>query len=405
MKTRYGPSPWIALFPDTRRPSLPALRGERTADVIIVGAGLTGVATAYLCAAAGMRPYVIESHRIGQGSAGRSAGLLLPEPGPAFKDVVAAHGLRAGRKIFESWRRGSLDAASLLRRLGVKCGLEAQDDLLVAPPFGDRLLRREHDARVAAGLGARWLTDKQIKQLAKLDASGGIASRDAFVLDPYRACLGIASAARKRGARLFEESHVKKVAFGKKGVEVTLDDAVVRASTIVVTTGVATPEFKPLRRHFKRRQTYLALTEPMPAAVRTQMLPSTLTLHDSRMPRHRLRWTPDGRMLIAGADQDEPPARLRDAVLRQRTGQLMYELLTMYPGISGLQPEYGWDLTYGETADGLMYIGPHRNYPHHLFALGGRGDSITGAFLAARILVRALRSEAQKGDDVFGWTR
>ncbi len=35
----------------------------------------------------------------------------------------------------------------------------------------------------------------------------------------------------------------------------------------------------------------------------------------------------------------------------------------MYPVISGLQPEYGWEMAYGETADGLMYIGPHRNYP------------------------------------------
>ena len=56
----------------------------------------------------------------------------------------------------------------------------------------------------------------------------------------------------------------------------------------------------------------------------------------------------------------------------QRTGQLMYELLTTYPVISGLQPEYGWEVPYGETADGLPYIGPHRNYPRHLFALGGR---------------------------------
>ena len=83
----------------------------------------------------------------------------------------------------------------------------------------------------------------------------------------------------------------------------------------------------------------------------------------------------------------------------------MYELLTMYPAISGLRPAYGWELMYGATADGLMYVGPHRNYPHHLFALGGQGDSITGAFLAARILTRALHGQSQKGDDVFGWTR
>ena len=43
-----------------------------------------------------------------------------------------------------------------------------------------------------------------------------------------------------------------------------------------------------------------------------------------------------------------------------------------------------------------MYIGPHRNYPRHLFALGGAGDSVTGAFLAARILVRALQGDAAR---------
>jgi len=62
-------------------------------------------------------------------------------------------------------------------------------------------------------------------------------------------------------------------------------------------------------------------------------------------------------------------------------------------------------VTYGETADGLPYIGPHRNYPHHLFALGGSSDSVTGAFLAARILARAITGTAAKGDEVFGWTR
>jgi len=68
-------------------------------------------------------------------------------------------------------------------------------------------------------------------------------------------------------------------------------------------------------------------------------------------------------------------------------------------------PQYGWDLTYGETIDGLPYVGSHRNYPRHLFALGGGRDSISGAFLAARVLARAAAGEPEKGDDVFGFAR
>ena len=98
--------------------------------------------------------------------------------------------------------------------------------------------------------------------------------------------------------------------------------------------------------------------------------------------------------------------RARDGLVHQWTFELMYELLKMYPAISGLQPAFGWRLSSAVTKDALPYIGPHRNYPRHLFALGGSaGDSVTGAFLAARVLVRALEGQPESSDDAFGFTR
>jgi glycine/D-amino acid oxidase-like deaminating enzyme len=405
MRTRYGASPWVSEFPATRRPDYPRLRGENAAAVIIVGGGLTGCATAYACAVAGLRPIVVEADRIGQGSAGRSAGLLLSEPGPAFRDVARAHGLRAARRVYESWEKGASDAAAVLRRLKIAGGVETFGSLIVAFRGDEKTLQREYAARNEAGLEARWIAQKQVRQATALDAFAGMRLHDGFAVDPYRACVALAGAAARRGARFFERSSVTNVRAGGKHVEVLLDDAVARADTLIVTTGSATREFKPLRRHFKPRETYLVLTDVMPLPMRKQLGRRDATILDTRAPRHRIRWTSDGRIVIAGADQDETPARTRDAVRVQRTGQLMYELLTMYPAISGLQPAYGWEMGYGETADGLMYIGPHRNYPRHLFGLGGGGDSITGAFVAARILARAVRGASDKSDDVFGWTR
>lgn len=405
MPTRYGESPWIFEFPRTRRPDLPRLRGEHACDVVIVGGGLTGCATAYTCAMAGLKPILIEADRVGQGSAGRSAGLLLGEPGPLFRDVAQAHGVRAARRVFEAWGRGASDGAALLKRLKLPGGVLPLSDLLVALRGDDRILRREQTTRDDAGVPTRWLTERQARSATNLDAIAALRVRDGFGLDPYRACLTLATAAARRGATLYERSAVKKVKAGRKSVDVITTDASIRADTVIVTTGVATAEFTPLRRHFKRRETYLVMTAPVPAAMRKHLAPSGTTIRDLQTPRHRIRWTADQRIVVAGADQDETPARIRDAVLVQRTGQLMYELLTMYPTMSGLQPQYGWNLTHGETADGLMYIGPHRNYPHHLFALGGGGDTISGAFVAARMLARAARGQVEKADEVFGWTR
>ena len=405
MRTRYGISPWIDQLPSSRRPDYSRLRGEQTADVAIVGGGITGCATAYACAMAGIKAIVVEADRIGQGSAGRSAGLLLPEPGPAFRDVEKAHGLRAARTAFEAWRSASLDGAALLRRLNIKCGLESMDALVVAAGDDEKKLRREYDARVNAKLDVSWLSPKQLKNASVPEAPGAIRMRDAFGLDPYRACLGFAVAAASRRAVIFERSRVKKVNVTRRHVEVIAEGGTIRAGTIIVTTGTAGTEFKQLRRHFKRRESYLVLTEPMPAAMKKQLGRRDATFRDTGTPHHRVRWTSDDRILVGGARQDETPEKNRAAVLLQRTGQLMYELLLMFPVISGLKPEYGWELISGETADGLMYIGPHRNHPRHLFALGSGAESVTGAFLAARILVRALQDASEEEDAVWGFTR
>jgi glycine/D-amino acid oxidase-like deaminating enzyme len=405
LRTRYGISPWVDRFPATRVRDYPRLRGDHTFDVAIVGAGLTGSATAYLCAAAGLKTIVLEAERVGRGSSGRSAGLLLPEPGPAFRDVEQTHGLRAARTAFERWRRAALEGAALLRRLNIKCGLKPVIPLIVADRYDEKMLRREFDARSKAGIEATWLTRQLLGKLTVPEAPAAIRMRDAFTLDPYRACLGLATAAAARRVLICERSRVKKVTFTRKHVDVIAEGGTIRASTAIVTTGTATLEFRQLRRHFKRRENYLVLTEPMPAAIRKQFGARDTTFRDTRNPHRRVRWTDDDRILVAGATQDETPEQQRPAVLVQRTGQLMYELLTMFPVISGLMPEYGWESITGETADGLMYIGPHRNYPHHLFALGGGGDSVTGAFLAARILARAAQGASEKEDAVWGFTR
>ena len=405
MPTRFGTSPWIQRFPASRVPAFPRYRGDRVADVVVIGGGLTGCAAAHACAAAGLTTILLERDRMGHGRSGRGLGLLSPEPGPAFRDVVEAHGLNAARRVFDVWRRGALDGAALLRRLGVPCHLDPREALGVARGDQERDLRREYEGRREAGLDVAWLNRRQLQARMRLDAAGGLKTRDAFMLDPYRACLGLASAAAARGALCFERSGVRKVRFTRKLAEVVVDQGRIKTSRVIVATATATEEFRSLRRHLDRRETYLVLTGRMPAAMRKELGDRRVILRGAGVPPDHAGWTHDDRLVISGADQPETPARTREAALVQRTGELMYEVLRLYPAISGLRPEFGWESVYGQAADGLPYIGAHRNYPHHLFAIGGHPASATGAFAAARILLRAVRGTPESEDEVFGWNR
>ena len=404
MRLVYGRSPWVDRFPKSRVPAFPRYKGDSDIDVAIIGGGLTGCATAYAFAAAGVRVSLFEAERVGQGSSAASSGWMTEEPSARFSDVDKALGRRAARHAWSAWRRAALDFTALIRRLDLKCHLESRSGLLVArTPEQAALLVREQKLRSEAGVESTVVPARSIGAIAGFPASAALRSRDNATVDPLRATLGLAAAAKKRGARIFEQSEVIKTSFTRESATVSVGSGIVRARRVIVATGTPPAAFKPLARHFQPRTAFLVLTEPVPAKLRKSLGSRDHLLRDGADPPHRIAWLDDERLLVSGADGGRVTGRLRDAALVQRTGQLMYELSTFYPEISGLQPAYGWDAPYSTTSHGLPVIGPHRNYPHHLFALGDGNQSVTGAFLASRILLRHHQEDPQAADLAFGF--
>jgi glycine/D-amino acid oxidase-like deaminating enzyme len=266
-------------------------------------------------------------------------------------------------------------------------------------------LKKEQKIRRDAGLDAPMLSAAATKK--ELAVDGAIAMRDkgAASLDPYRACIGLAEAAAERGAAIYERSPVKRTTFTRRTATVVTGEGSIKTERIIVATGAPTKLFASLERHFWYHTTYLASTEPVPAKIRRQLGSRTMLLRDSVVPPHLVRWVGEDRLLVCGADGPDEPERLREKTVVQRTGQLMYELSTIYPDISGLQPDYGWASQYTRTTDGLPYIGPHRNFPFHLFAFGDSSRSVTGAYLASRMLLRRHLEEAESADEAFAFTR
>jgi glycine/D-amino acid oxidase-like deaminating enzyme len=266
-------------------------------------------------------------------------------------------------------------------------------------------LQKEQKARRQAGVDAPLLNARAIASETGLAAPAAIRSRDGATIDPYRATVGLTAAAAARGAAIFERSPVTRVTFDRKTATVLSPGGAIRTSRVVVATGSPTPLFKALARHFWFRSVFFALTAPVPAKVRAQLGTRRSVIRDAAIPPHFIRWIEDQRLMVAGADGATAPERLRDKTIVQRTGQLMYELSTLYPEISGIMPEFGWESPYTRTVDGLPYIGAHRNYPHHVFAFGDSSHGVTGAYLASRIFLRHHLGESDPADEVFGFNR
>ena len=397
---------WLDRFPRTRRPTYAPFKGATETSVVIIGGGLTGCACAASFAAAGVKVVVLEADRIGGGGTAGAPGIVREDFDASFRDVEAAHGLRAARLLWQGMRRASLEFASAMRRLGVRADAAALDFVHVVRRDADaaRRLRREYQSRRDAGLTHSWMTPAAVARETAIDGGGAIRTRGLGV-DPYRACVGFAGAATSRGAMIHERSAARRVRARRKHIEVTTARGTIRADAVVIATESPIPDLRALRRHLRPTHAYCVATEPLPAAVRRETGRRAAAMRDDAQPPHVLRWIKEDRVLFAGAEQPAIPDRAREKTLVQRTGQLMYELSTLYPAISGLRPEWAWSTVHHHTADGLPYIGPHRNFPRHLFALGHARHGAGVAWLAARILLRQYAGEPAKGDELFGFAR
>jgi len=401
-------SVWAERTPPARRPSYPRLKGPLETDVAIAGGGLAGCAAAYVFAAAGVRTVLVEAERIGEGATAGSTGLLRPDPAASFRDASAAHGLKDARILWQGTRRAALDFAAALRRLGIRCDPAAADALTVArAATGDeRRLRREYDAQRAAGLEVAWLGRQALAREAAIDlAPGAIRTRDGAQFDPLRAALGLVRAASAKGAQIFEKTPAVRIRTGRKAVEIRTPSGQITAGAVIVATGYPPQDLRGLRRHFSRELQYCVVTEPLTAAGRRTVGRRQASIQDLASPSHTLRWMKDDTIVFSGAAQPLLPPRSRAKALEQRAWQLMYELSLVYPSISGIQPTHAWDLETARTVDGLPYLGTHRNYPRHLFALGIDPHRLGHCWLAAKLLLRSYQGTPEKTDAPFGFSR
>jgi glycine/D-amino acid oxidase-like deaminating enzyme len=402
--TVYGTSYWLDRV--GRRPA-PATRlgGDLDTDVVVVGGGLTGCLTACLFARAGVPVVLLEAGRVGDRAA-LDAGWLVETPGVDFLQLQAALGLKDARRAYEASRKAALEVAAFLRRLGPKLAPEPRESLVIAAtPADAAALERERAVRAAAGLDAAWLPARRAAAESGADlVRGALKTRSEGVIDPWQTARALVDAATSAGARLFEQSPATRVRHTRTGAEVVTARGIVRARAAVLATGAPRPLVAALQRHVRVDHTYVVVTEEMPAAMR-RAVPADAIVRGVGAPPLAAALTKGGRAVIQGGDQPPVPARLADQALIQRTGQLMYEWSLRHPAVSGIQPAYAWTAARVTGKDGLPIAGAHRNFPHHLFALGLGATGLAGAWLAARIVLRQYRGEPDAADAVFGFGR
>jgi glycine/D-amino acid oxidase-like deaminating enzyme len=387
---------------DTRR--YPQLSSAVRVDVAILGGGVTGAIAAWRLAAAGFRVAVLEAGRVGRGSTAASTALLMQEPDEDFSALRARYGTRATKRIWSLSRSATRDLIGTLRRLDISCGLQVRDSIYFTLDEDAGDLRLEHRSRQQSGISSRWLDAANLRRVAGITGAGAIRTQGNAQVDPYRACLGFLNAAERFGATIYERSFAGRAELGRGGALLKTARGSVHAAHVVVATGYATPEFRPLGERFRMLQTYVVATEPLSSKTRRSLGLSDVMLWDTGRPYHYARWTIDGRLLLGGGDRPAASGQRRIAAFRAGVANVRDYFQQLYPALKHVRTQ-AWEGLFATTPDGLPYIGTHRRYPRHLFALGYGGNGMTFGFLASRLLLEQLSGSPSDDHELFAFGR
>ncbi|MCG8689962.1 MAG: FAD-binding oxidoreductase [Minwuiales bacterium] len=362
----------------------PALDGDVEADVCIVGGGMAGLATALGLAERGLKPVLLEAHRLGWGASGRNGGFVSPGFSLGEQSLVAKLGVEDARALY----RLSADAHALIRsridRFGIDCG-PIQDGVVIASWFDDSdAVRREVDfMRETFGTAHEFWPREKVRELYLTDRyHDAVFSPGSFHFHSLNFTLGIADAAEAAGAALYEGSPVIGHRLDGEPKIVRTDRGSVRADHVVFCcSGYIGSTHRRLALATLPVATYVMITEPLGNRL-ADAIRAPYAVADDRFAQDYYRPLPDGRILWGGRVSAfrEPPARLAE-VMRG-------DMLKVYPQLDGVAIDAAWDGLMGYARHKMPQIGRYRPGLWYCMGFGGRGMCATtmgGELIASAI--------------------
>lgn len=401
---RLGQPIWLRNAAKRRR--YPMLRGHYQNEVVVVGGGMTGAIIANAFAAHGISVALVEANQVAHGSTAASSALLLQEPDLGLGDLSKRYGRKEGRRIWQLGHEAVRDFTRMLRHLRTPCELKTRDSIYYATEVaGVERLHEEFLLRTKAGFQAEWLSPGALRRLTGISGRGAVRTHGSAQFDPYRACLGVLRSAALSGAEIFERSPITRIDGDRHQVRVHTRDGSIDARRVVIATGYATHYFRPLAGRFRMYRTYVLSTQRLNDRQRDEIGLADVMIWDTERPYHYARWTLDHRLLLGGGDRLVRPGQHRQSQFTIATRELLADFEELFPALATLNVDNAWEGLFAVTPDSLPYIGPHKRYPGHWFALGYGGNGMTFGFLAARLLLEQWQGVRSADHALFAFDR
>ncbi len=377
-------------------PERPPVAGDVTCDVCVVGAGLTGCATALELAERGFKVVLVEGERVGWGASGRSGGQAIFGFGTDMGRIAVQVGPETARRLWDmsvealDWVRGRV------ARHGIECDLQwGHLHAATKPRQRHELLELQHELAGTYGYDSpRFLERDAVEALvATRRYCAGLLDPGSGHLHPLNYTLGLARAAAAAGVQVFERSPVTRIERGDPLRLVTPRGTITARYAVLTRGGYVAGLHVPANWRVMPVGTYVVATEPLGEARASALIRENVAVADVNFVLDYFRRSADHRLLFGGR-VSYSGIDARDT--GRATGARMRRV---FPQLAGVKLDYVWggyvDITMSRAPD-FGRIDPNLYY---LQGFSGHGIAMGG--MAGRLAAEAVAGQAERFD-LFG---
>jgi glycine/D-amino acid oxidase-like deaminating enzyme len=385
---RWPDSLWAAVTP--QGPDLPELIGTEQADVIVIGAGFTGLSTALHLREAGVDVAIVEAAEPGWGASGRNNGQVIPtlsRPDP--EDIIAKHGA-VGERFVAMLR----DSASTLFDVMQKYKIEAEQEQAgwvqpVHSPGRIRIAERRVKQWSKFGAPVELLSREQVTDMTGSDAwYGGFWNKTGGHVNPLALARGLARAALGLGARVYARSPA--ISFERRNDKwiVKTEKGEISGRALVMATNAYSGEFSKslvpeIATEVMPVLSWQMSTQPLSDNVRKTIIPGRQAMSDTHGELYFARYDARNRLITGGAVLG--PGNKVERIKARVTERLQ----RLWPQIGEVSFDHVWNGYVGMTADFLPRI--HRLGPNAYGWTGCNGRAVALTIPLGRELSRAVQ--------------
>jgi glycine/D-amino acid oxidase-like deaminating enzyme len=385
---RWPDSLWAAVTP--QGPELPELIGTQQADVIVIGAGFTGLSTALHLREAGVDVAVVEAAEPGWGASGRNNGQVIPtlsRPDP--EDIIAKHGA-VGERFVAMLR----DSASTLFDVTRRHNIEAEQEQAgwvqpVHSPGRIKIAERRVKQWSKFGAPVELLSRDEVRDMTGSDAwYGGFWNRAGGHVNPLALARGLARAALGLGARIYARSPAISFERSNDTWIVKTAKGEISGRALVMATNAYSGEFSKslvpaIATEVMPVLSWQMSTQSLSDNVRKTIIPGRQAMSDTHGELYFARYDARNRLITGGAVFG--PGNKVERIKARVTERLQ----RLWPQIGDVSFDHVWNGYVGMTADFLPRI--HRLGPNAYGWTGCNGRAVALTIPLGRELARAVQ--------------